>query len=425
MTNLENIQDISLPEALLFLIGMLVGYFLFWFILGNIRNFYKPTAGRIYFHTAADKFVSKFMLVEGWHPNDPRDEDNYDSRYEKWETLPDEWGAPGDYNVTSGKFEKKDSDDPSKMNSATDKSYKPKRSIQRRILNLTGYVTPGVFPFRRKYSWEHEWTKSIDKGKEKPGETILWQSEDSPKIVVAKRAKTDFLFFQTNYPIITPPVDTGAPKATIAAPDALQLVQLIILQNQLVRLRNGYRALFMTNSHTETLGADVTAVTRDIAGNMGLEDIVRAKNEQGDEKSFSHQLLDIINKSIPGVNQSLNQRCGLEICASNYLDHKAANQKSQDVIDAFSNVFIAEKQKEEATLRGQGAGAEYAEKQKQINEVDVQLIRDKGDAEAEAIAARKAAGLDPNVEAMADAIKGHNGTLVMSDKVVPTIEVNK
>lgn len=186
------------------------------------------------------------------------------------------------------------------------------------------------WPFFKLYTYDFTYIKAKRKGEEAPGDTVVWEEEESPEILVSRTAISDHLEFRANYPMISVEFETS------------DFGTVRIYTENVLEVKNPSLVLFGINNWMNFSSNVLDGAFRGVTAIRTLEELNKVSS--GKEKtgfSFNEHVTEFVNGKDDKKMKLGN--IGLHLARSVFKDFEPANDQTREMINSFTQKSIAEK----------------------------------------------------------------------------------
>ncbi len=282
-----------------------------------------------------------------------------------------------------------------------------------------------IWPIFSLYKFSLTYTKNISLDEKKPGDHILWKKkkkedeDEDEEIIISRSSVSDHLEFRVSYPTITLNLKTE------------ELASVDIHTNNMMEITNPGLALFQIKDWMKSINEMLYGGLRTLISEREIKTLNLLPSE-GTFSNFDEQMKIVVGRN--GDNPGLED-IGFKLFKSIFKDFRSANEKSQELLDSYTDITIVEekgkaqiimaKKKATATIAEAGGDAKaYIVKQKPIVEWRKKYLVDTGHAKIDSTGNITELVPDANVRVGADALaelKDLKGTLVINSQGVTEI----
>ncbi len=354
-------------------------------------------------------FWKQIMVLDGWHLNDPEDPDNYDDRHPKWTVLPNMWGPPEKWSPYG--FKEEDCDR---------KEYVDNRTILQRLFSL---YWKGLWPIFDLYSYSFTWTEERESSNLhlSKNEKIVWENKEKTRFIVSRTETVQAVRFRHPYAIVTDRAQTGMEGDGKSG--KAENISLQVISSDTFQTRNAKLMLFEAGDWFKQATAAVISVTRDVTANNTWDSLNLLQNESGDKESLVEKKYKI-NEKAKGFNNGIGELFGVVLADNHIIDIEPVGEAAQKAVQASLTLFVARKEKEAASERGEGKGMEYKNEMAKRTDADKDYELEVGSAKNKILKENYETRKEAPSIAMADAIANHEGTLVLGSSMLPTLQLD-
>lgn len=292
----------------------------------------------------------------------------------------------------------------------------------RKRLNI--YFFP--WPFFQLYYYDLTYLKEKRAGEEKKGDTIIWSNKKTNTNIISRTGRSDHLRWRVEYPTITTNLETE------------EILSVHLYTNNFVELTNPADAFFGIQNWYEAINDILHGGLRGLVSAKKIKALNEYSSE--DKGKFNSEMLDHANNEVssgPYQHMSLPS-FGFKLIKSVFKDYEAGNEKTQEVMDSYGNVTLAEQKGEadkiKATKDGQAKvitadqeAIAYGKKQEAIVAWMKKYKVETGLAKTDAAGNITELVPDANVKVTAEALKELSkltGTLVMDGGLTKMLSIN-
>ena len=213
------------------------------------------------------------------------------------------------------------------------------------------------WPIFSVYKRPFEYDKLKKLGEEQEGDIAIWKNEETKEIVVHRSGITDHLEFRTEYPTITPNLDTA------------ELRTVHMFTNNIIEIIDPIKAWFGIKDWFSTTNETLSGTLKGLVSRKTLIDLNKFS---GEEKGMFNEKMKEVNrddKDHPGL---LN--FGVFLYKSIYKDFDPADEATKTLMKSYGDVTIAEQEGKAVLEKQKGATAAFKLK----TDIEIEQERKKG-----------------------------------------------
>lgn len=219
-----------------------------------------------------------------------------------------------------------------------------------REFNLYFYL----WPFYKVYKYEITYNKRVMPSQIKDGDKVLWitgkdndKEEKSGELVISRTRITNYLKYRVDYPLVNLQLDTK------------ELVDIDIFTNNVIEIFDANKALYDIDDYLQFAFNTISSALRGIVANCSVIELnkFRSEEKEGENKSSFNALMQCVNfgtANHPGLNQF-----GMRLCKSSFIDFAPSGENAKALLNAYSQVPIAEQAGLAALAKQQGETKAY------------------------------------------------------------------
>lgn len=262
-----------------------------------------------------------------------------------------------------------------------------------------------LWPFYKTYTYPFEYTLRRTSDKLQADDAKMWHIESTNEFIVSRKALSNHFKFRTEYPTITPDLDTK------------EFGKIVVFTNNVVQATN-FR--LMAFNITDWFGFGRGAINGALRGLVSGKKIDKLNEFNSKRKTaFETEMLKINDTTKP---------YGFQLVTSVFEDFNGADDATKNMMASFGLVTVAKNTGDAALAQQEGETAAF------IKKTDAEIKQEKKRKIDTGIARADSAGNitelvpDADVKAKTDALKELakvTGTLVFGDGTLNMLDLKK